>query len=213
MIVGLTSAVKRHPAIGWVRADKVPAESTVAEILKLRNRIAELEQSAEADKTHAPEGTEDLMRGDDKIEIHFDFIATPGYPHDGNKFSATHRLSWNEIFGAIAPRMINECSEFDLRLAFSSAFEKRAREALSDEKQLADLELRSFKFLDDEMETCVLQFRALGLIVRSERARSVKDTSTYWTLTPYGDYLMTQLRALRRTPASRSATKGNVETE
>ena len=68
VIVGLTSAVKRHPATGWVRADRVPAESTVAEILKLRNRIAELEQSAEADKTHPPEGTEHLMQGDDEFE-------------------------------------------------------------------------------------------------------------------------------------------------
>lgn len=172
-----------------------------------------MEQSAEADKTHPPQGTEDLMRGDDEIEIHFEFVATPGYPYDGEKYTATHRLTWNDIFGAIAPKMINECSEFDLRLSFSSFFEKQAKEALRDDKKLAGLELYSFVFLDDEMETCVLQFRALGLIVRSERARSVKDTRTYWTLTPYGDYLLTQLRALRRTPSSRSATKGQLAPE
>jgi hypothetical protein len=26
----------------------------------------------------------------------------------------------------------------------------------------------------------------------------VKDTDTYWTLTPYGDEVMTRLRAIRR---------------
>ena len=179
VIVGLTSAVKRHPAIGWVRADKVPAESTVAEILKLRNRIAELEQSAEADKTHPPEGTEDLMQGDDEFEIHFEFTA--GERYDSPSFDARLSFTWNDIFGGVAPRMINECSE-----------------------------LRSFNLRDDEIETCLVQFRALGLIVESERTRSVKDTSTYWTLTPHGDYLMTQLRALRRTPAHSPATKGQV---
>ena len=147
------------------------------------------------------------MRGDDEIEIHFEFTATPGFPHDGQEYTATRRLTWNEIFGAIAPRMINECSEFHLRLAFSSFFEKGAKETLRDDKKFTDLELRSFAFLDNEMETCVLQFRALGLIVRSERARSVKDTSTYWTLTPYGDYVMTQLRASRSCRDRSSSTR------
>ncbi len=86
-------------------------------------------------------------------------------------------------------------------------FRQRAREAFSDDEELKGVVLGSFKFRDDEIETCVVQFRALGLIVQSERTRSVKDTTTYWTLTPHGDYLMTQLRALRRTPASSPATK------
>ena len=116
VIVGLTSAVKRHPAVGWVRADKVPAESTVAEILKLRNRIAELEQSVEADKTHPPEGTEDLMRGDDVFELHFEFTA--GERYDSPNFDARLSFTWNDMFGGVAPKMINECSELDLYSAF-----------------------------------------------------------------------------------------------
>src|SRR5882762_4904883 len=46
VIVGLTTATKRHPAVGWVRADKVPSEATLADVLTLRNRIAQLEQEA-----------------------------------------------------------------------------------------------------------------------------------------------------------------------
>ena len=208
VIVGLTSAVKRHPAVGWVRADKVPAESTVAEILKLRNRIAELEQSAEADKTRPPEGTEDLMQADDEFEIHFEFTA--GRRYDSPSFDARLSFTWNDIFGGVAPKMINECSELELHSAFSAYFTQRAKEAFSDDEELKGVELRLFDFRDDEIETCLVQFRALGLIVESERTRSVKDTSTYWTLTPHGDYLMTQLRALRRTPAHSPATKGQV---
>jgi hypothetical protein len=46
----------------------------------------------------------------------------------------------------------------------------------------------------------MVQLRALGLIKENDRKRSVKDTGTYWTLTPYGNTLMVQLRAVRREP-------------
>ena len=36
------------------------------------------------------------------------------------------------------------------------------------------------------------------IIAKSEKARSVKDVATYWTLTPYGDDTMTHLRAIKR---------------
>ena len=212
VIVGLTSAVKRHPATGWVRADRVPAESTVAEILKLRNRIAELEQSAEADKTHPPEGTEHLMQGDDEFEIHFEFSVWSD-DLDSQSYNARLQFTWNDIFAGVAPRMINECSAPELQTAFGAFFEQRAKESFHDNREPRGESLYNFKFRDDEIETCLVQFRALGLIVQSERTRSVKDTSTYWTLTPHGDYLMTQLRALRRTPASRPSPKGHVEAD
>ncbi|MCY4025367.1 MAG: DUF4062 domain-containing protein [Acidobacteria bacterium] len=208
VIVGLTSAIKRRPAIGWVRADKVPTESTVTEILMLRNRIAELERSAEADKTHPPEGTDDLMQGEDEFKLHFEFSA--GRRYDSPRFDAHLSLTWNDMFGAVAPRMINECSEDDLHTTFSDYFAQRAKEAFGDDEDLKGEELASFRFRDDEIETCLVQFRALRLIDQSLRARSVKDSNTYWTLTPYGDYLMNQLRALRRTSTDRPATKGQA---
>lgn len=40
VIIGLTAVTKRHPAVGWVRADKIPTEATISEVLSLKNRIA-----------------------------------------------------------------------------------------------------------------------------------------------------------------------------
>ena len=215
VIVGLTSATKRHPATGWVRADKVPAESTVTDILKLKTRIAELEQSAEADKTRPPQGTDELMQGDDEFEVfevHFKFnVWLRG--SDSEKYDARLSFSWNDIFGAVAPRMLNESSELDVHRALKSYFEQRAQDVFREDAKLKGRELYSFEFRHHEIETCLIQFRALGLIVQSKRARSANDTNTYWTLTPFGDYLMIQLRALRRTPASRASTKGQLAPE
>ena len=211
VIVGLTSAIKRHPATGWVRADEIPSKTTITEILKLRDRIAELEQSAEADKTRPRQGTEDFAQGADEFTIHCEFSTrVPGTFTNDASFTAKLSLVWDEIFAAVAPNMINECSQRDLHKAFVQFFEGRATEAFRDEKDIRGKRLGEFQFRNDQIETCLLQFRALGLIGESVRTRSVKDTTTYWKLKPYGDYLMTQLRALRRTAAPQPSAQQPV---
>ncbi|EDU5982372.1 forkhead box transcription factor, partial [Salmonella enterica subsp. enterica serovar Aberdeen] len=57
----------------------------------------------------------------------------------------------------------------------------------------------SLKVSNSDFQTIKVQFRALGLIIKSEKSRSVKDKGTYWTLTPYGENLMTTLRAIKKT--------------
>ena len=69
---------------------------------------------------------------------------------------------------------------------------------LRTKKGLKDATFSDFAVQDQSFQTIKVQLRALGLIARSERPRSVKDTSTYWTLTPYGDTVMNNLRAVRR---------------
>jgi hypothetical protein len=73
VIVGLTAAMKRTPAVGWIRADRVPTEATLTEILALRNRVAELESQLAADRTQPPKGTEDLVQGDDGFDVTFSY--------------------------------------------------------------------------------------------------------------------------------------------
>ena len=72
-------------------------------------------------------------------------------------------------------------------------------------------ELHAFTYRDAELATCVVQFRALGLIRVSVKQRSVKDTNTYWRLTPYGDHLMTQLLAIKRSSALGASQQPSAE--
>lgn len=51
---------------------------------------------------------------------------------------------------------------------------------------------------EQDMQMVFIQLRALGLITQSDKQRSVNDTQSYWTLTKYGDSLMTKLRAIRK---------------
>jgi hypothetical protein len=202
VIVGMTAAVKRHPAIGWVRADKVPTEATLANVLALKTRIAELEQEAVALRDQPPPGTENLAQGDDRFELHLSFKARKAikeYPyHEDQGYTASITPSWNAIFAAVAPTMINEASDASLRQSFRDFFGRESVKAFQGRKEFKDRTLRDFSFHRDEIETCIVQLRALGLIKENDRKRSVKDTGTYWALTPYGNTLMVQLRAVRR---------------
>jgi DNA-binding PadR family transcriptional regulator len=66
----------------------------------------------------------------------------------------------------------------------------------------------------DDFGTLIVQFRALGLIERSVRKRSVKDKQAYWSITPYGDEQLTSLRAIRRhpVPSQSQAVENQAET-
>lgn len=202
VIVGMTAAVKRHPAVGWVRADRVPSEATLANVLALKNRIAELEQEAAESRDQPPPGTESLAQGDDKFELHLSFKSRKVikvYPyHEDQGYTASITPSWHAIFAAVAPTMINEASDASLRNSFREFFSRESLKAFQGRTEFKDRTLREFTFRTDEIETCIVQLRALGLIKENDRKRSVKDIGTYWALTPYGNTLMVQLRAVRR---------------
>lgn len=199
VIVGLTAVTKRHPAVGWVRADTVPTEATIVEVLTLKNRITELEQQAAALRDHPPAGTEALAQGADHFELHLSFVARKPY-HEEQDYTASITPTWNAIFAAVAPPMINEASDHALRMAFTEFLRRESLKAFQNREEFKGRTLQNFSFRADEIETCVVQLRALGLIRENARKRSVSDTGTYWTLTPYGNTLMVQLRAVRREP-------------
>lgn len=200
MIVGLSSSIKRFPAVGWVRADQVPSGASLKEAITLRDRIAELEKELETTRTTPPIGSESLMQDNDTFDIVVRFTAEPphgGY-YDRAKYDLKIKPTWNEIFAAVAPVMINEAKDSNLRDSFRSFFVRFAHQDAEQTPKLKKHKLMDFVVLGNDIDTCIVQLRALGLIEENQRKRSVTDKGTYWSLTPYGDLKMVQLRALRR---------------
>ena len=197
VIVSIISAIKRHPAIGWVRADQVPSGGTLAEMLALKNHVADLEKELKEESLVPPPGTERFEQGDDPVVISGEFRIGHGeFDVLGPRMHPTAvALTWNEIFAGVAPTMISEASQEALYSAFRRLFEEKSRRGIT----IAEGDvIRGFDCQDGQIETCIVQFRALGLIRESVKKRSVKDTSTYWKLTRWGDHLMTTLRAIRK---------------
>ncbi len=195
----LVKLIKGSPAIGWVRGNLVPDESATEEILGLRRRVEELQAELQATGTTGPEGTAGLAQGEDPHEVSCTFAAAPnGWTWPKTPCKTATVLVWDEIFSAVSPLMIHEATEGAISRALSALVRDFSYERLKMSKQFKDLELTDFKIDDDDFQTIKVQLRALGLISKSTKSRSVKDTATYWTLTPYGDNVMTKLRAIRK---------------
>jgi hypothetical protein len=117
-------------------------------------------------------------------------------------YSVTPRLTLNQMFAAVAPLMIKECSGDDLTEGLRRLLKRVVLNDQKYEEATKGKELRELTCEPEDLETVIVHFRALGLIRTSNRKRSLKDKGTYWCLTNAGDQLMVQLRALRRPPAA-----------
>lgn len=190
--------IKQRPGVGWVRSNELIDGAAAAEVLRLRRQIEDLEAKLSAARNSAPPGTEELSQGYEEYSVtyHFDSIDSLMTRWEWN-FSID--LSWNAIFYDVGPYLIDEISETGLRMSMNKMVQARSRTQRSKDEQLRDhTNLRNFQIDDHDYQTIKIQLRALGLIVKSEKTRSVKDAGTYWTLTPYGDQVLTSLRAIRR---------------
>ena len=194
----LIQLIKNTPAVGWVRANELPDREATSELLRLRKRVDDLELELQRVRTTAPQGSENLSQGDEIFTIRFSFSIGEAYLNDYRASSFTS--TWDKIFATVAPLMIHELSEERLQLALNDFVDSENRGVLAKHQQL--FSVQNFSIDDSDFQTIKIQLRALGLIVRSEKPRSVKDVDTYWTLTPYGDDLMTRLRAIKRLPNS-----------
>jgi hypothetical protein len=206
VIVGLTAAMKRSPAIGWARGNLVPDESSTQEILKLRKRIDELTSELENARIEAPKGAASLSQGEDSFKLNYSYTSyrldtsSVFFNRMDEKDVTGHKgfflITWNEIFAVISPLMIDEAAEQNLIIPINEFI--RVHEIDKVQKKHKGKQVGHFRVNGDDFQTIKIQFRALGLITKSQRQRSVKDIGTYWTLTPYGDNVMTQLRAIKK---------------
>ncbi|AIS13802.1 hypothetical protein JM49_19720 [Pseudomonas chlororaphis subsp. aurantiaca] len=194
----LVQLIKSKPAIGWVRANLVPNESAAKEILKLHHRIEELEQEIKLAKTQEPEGAAELEKGSDEFEINYTFRGINTYNLINNEYTSSVLFTWDDIFFTLSPLMINEAGDYTLVPPLNSMIEVFSQDYFKGDKRFEGLRLAQFNINTDDYHTIIIQLRALGLIAQSDKARSVKDSGTYWKLTPYGDTVMTRLRAKKK---------------
>lgn len=187
---------KNHPATGWVRANLVPDEGASTEILRLRKQIEALEAQIAAASARPPAGTEGLAGGEDKFEIVWQVTyRNPQNPYKPYGRDLSFEISWNDIFAAISPMLIDDANESSIKQHLTDYVWDRTDKSFLREENLKHL---NHSVTEDSFQTIKVQLRALGLITKSTKQRGVKDPGTYWTLTPYGDALMNQLRAMHR---------------
>ncbi|RKG48215.1 DUF4062 domain-containing protein [Acinetobacter cumulans] len=199
--LSLSKTIKTYPAIGWVRADLVPSKDTSQEILGLQNKVKELEDKILQLKSK-PEGLDSLSQGDDLIEV---TLGLKAHTLEQDNYEAKSHyqfrvyLTWNNVFEYLSPSLIVENSENVLLELLKESITKFCHEELSDEIKKQQLKnISNLRAFTDDLRIILVQFRALRLIELSNKKHPPSDTNVYWTLTPYGDQLMTELNAIKR---------------
>lgn len=189
---------RSNPAVGWVRGDVVSDKEASQEILRLNKDIQKLEQKLYDARTQAPEGTENLAQGNDKFTFRLNVITGQYKGRKDYEKNFLLEASWNKVFSALSPSMINEANNSAIRSRLEEFLLALAKQKDEEDAHMFSLNHIRSTVLQDDFETTLVQFRALGLMKKSDKNRSVKDTDTYWTLTPYGSEVMNRLRAILR---------------
>lgn len=188
--------IKDFPAEGWVKANGAVDETSVKEIARLQKENAELIQRLNEISTEAPKGTEVFAQGNDQVEIKFYFTAEEKRCYQSYSCEDEEFYTWNELFACVAPQMIDECTDGVFEISLSKYIQDHSN--WKEKLEFSKLEnAQDFEISQESFNMIKVQFRALGLITSGEKKRSTSDKQTYWKLTPYGDYVMTQLLAIR----------------
>lgn len=188
--------IKDFPAEGWVKANGAVDETSVKEIARLQKENAELVQRLNEISTEAPKGTEVFAQGNDQVEIKFYFTAEEKRCYQSYSCEDEEFYTWNELFACVAPQMIDECTDGVFEISLSKYIQDHSN--WKEKSEFSKLEnAQDFEISQESFNMIKVQFRALGLITSGEKKRSTSDKQTYWKLTPYGDYVMTQLLAIR----------------
>ncbi len=211
--MSFASFTKTYPAVGWIRGDVETAAGALAEINDLRKQLETARAQLTSARTSPPPGVADLQQGADKfvVEVPGQTKArTDGEPsYGGSTWSGVQEVdpTWDELFSTLGPTLLDEAEQQALHARLNFLITTRwggsFRRSVRNDATEAGKDITSFRdtrltLSSDDFGTVLVQLRALGLIQKSDRKRSIADRGTYWTLTPFGDTHLTTLRALRK---------------
>ncbi|WP_080990290.1 DUF4062 domain-containing protein [Comamonas testosteroni] len=181
--LSLMKTIKAYPAVGWVRGNTVASEDLLRQINDLRQENEKLRTGAQVPQTQIDVRT--LADLDEHFEIkgsYWDFDL-------GETINWSQKLTWRKIFWMLLP-YANQAS------SITSLKEKL-------ENSIRDMFYKtgaSYSIEDQIFQSIFIQMRALNLI--SANGELNLSGEKKYTLTPSGDELMFQLRAIKLSPNS-----------
>lgn len=179
----MMKTIKIHPAIGWVRADKVASSKILVDFHELQKQYDELKTIAEGKiSSQLPEGLNVPVDGLADFNEEFSFLVTGENFYEGDKFQKQFQLSWEKIFALLAPHLESIPSE-------NIVSEILAKATLIKEKVDQTLE---YNVESDDLKTISVQLRLYGLI-------NVKYSlgQLNWSLTEKGKQQLLASRAVK----------------
>jgi Domain of unknown function (DUF4062) len=170
----LVQTIGRTPREGWVKARHAASAEVVND---LRGQVEALQQQLAEVRITPPVSAEGLAKGSEPFTIHYSSLID----------SQSLRLTWDDIIATVGPSMFHEASEDQVR-------NQLARRIIDKEGRSRH---ESIRLKEEDFQTIKVQLLALGIIQKSVKKRAVSDTTTYWSLTPFGEHYTMTLKAIR----------------
>ena len=184
VVLSLNKLIKSKPRTGWVRYVSLTAEAN-KQILELKEENEALKAKLKQVEDEDPKGIEEFQQGDDVVSISVSY-------YFGGRHYLKVGLSWNRIVSILAPILVDESSEERMKSVFIDSIRE---DILKNNK---NYEPNYHRIEEESFQQIKVQLIALRIIELSDRKRTVKDTETYWHLTPYGFRVMMNLKALKK---------------
>lgn len=184
VVLSLNKLIKSRPRTGWVRYVSLPAEAN-KQILALKEENEALKAKLKQVEDEDPKGIEVFQQGEDKVPVSISY-----YYIDRHYLKIN--ITWNRIISILAPILVDESSEEKMKSVFIDSIRE---DILKKEKNYKH---NHSKVEEESFQQIKVQLIALRIIEVSDKKRTVKDTETYWHLTPYGFRVMMNLKALKK---------------
>jgi len=186
----LMNAIKRFPAVGWVRANRAANEDVLGEINELRKQNAQLYGQLAALSSESQPSIENLAGLDEEFTARGDFYSS----FYGGRRRWSVNATWHQILGYVSPYLVEHPSDERIKSVLTSAlFAQSGTDGSS-------------PGLDDQLfRTIAIQLQALGLVNIAYTETTLGGMGLFWSLTAVGERLMFELRAVRTKPASGQA--------
>jgi hypothetical protein len=179
-ILSLQYAITTFPATGWIRADKAPREELLEELNDVRKENEQLkidlDNYVKSNEIEIP----NLAPLEDAVSI-----SGTWYKH-GTNTTWGIEITWKDIFGVIAPYIFEVITESSVKLHLTQCLFKKSE--VKGEQPYLD---------DQTFQTIKIQFLAHKLILVRYLKTQGGDWAWFWSLTPKGESLMMELRAVR----------------
>ncbi|WP_353560863.1 DUF4062 domain-containing protein [Pyruvatibacter sp. HU-CL02332] len=178
--VSLVDAIKRFPAVGWVRGEGVASEGLLREINELRKENDSLKDEVnQISKSNLPD-IEDIAGLDEKFSIRYT------YPGRYSVEKGVYECTWGEILSAIGPKLEEYPTDTIMSYALGNYLKGKGRSA-------------NLSVNIQDIETIRIQFSALGLISTSYTKTTAGTMGLFWRPTKRGLSKAMELRVVRST--------------
>ncbi|WP_457661865.1 DUF4062 domain-containing protein [Sinorhizobium medicae] len=188
--LSMSKTIKTYPAVGWVRANTIASSQLLREQNELHKEVEQLRAQLEHYKSNEDQ-VEDLASVDDKFDVVIRWETRGLYSG-----KSTVRVTWKEIFAALAPDLQQVPSDGMLQLKLADSLYGHMYKD------------RTAKVDEESFKTIRVQLIALGLVTVEYGPTLNKQMALFWRLTTKGEAMMMKWRTVKSSAALPDAEEG-----